>query len=422
MKAKTLLRTTWRNVRPYLAAFCRWLVLGLAVGVSGGALGAVFSHAVAFVTSFRGEHGWLVLLLPVGGVLIAALYRLCRVTGIGTNEVLEAVRSEKQVPILLAPAIFLGTVVTHLFGGSAGREGAALQLGGSVASVFGKIMKLDREDRNVLTMCGMAAVFSAVFGTPMAAVIFAVEVASVGKLVTSALFPAAVSSISAFCVAEILRAEAERFPVSAVPAVQTDVLLRVLLVAVAAGIVSMLFCWAMHAAAHLFQKYFKNDFLRAAAGGLLLIALTYGLQTRDYNGGGFDVIGRIFSDGTVRPEAFLLKILFTAVTIGAGFKGGEIVPTLFIGATLGGTLSFAVGLAPGFGAAVGMTALFCGVTNCPIASVLLAIELFGADGAIFYMLAAFVSFLLSGYFSLYSGQKIVFSKLKADEIDISAHG
>ncbi len=422
MKQKERILDLWHSVLPYLAAFCRWLALGLAVGVSGGALGALFSHAVAFATRFRGEHGWLILLLPAAGLLVTAIYKLCRVTGIGTNEVLEAVRSEKQVPLLLAPAIFLGTALTHLFGGSAGREGAALQLGGSVATAFGKLLKLDREDRNVLTICGMAAVFSAVFGTPMAAVVFAVEVASVGRLMTTAFFPAAVSSISSFCVAQLMRVEAERFPVELVPALQPDALLRVGLVAAAAGIVSMLFCGAMHFAAKIFKKCFSNEFLRAAAGGLILVALTFALQTRDYNGGGFDVVGRIFTDGSVRPEAFLLKILFTAITIGAGFKGGEIVPSLFIGATLGGTLSFLLGLTPSFGAAVGMTALFCGVTNCPIASVLLAIELFGADGAVFYMLAAFVSFLLSGYFSLYSGQQILFSKLKATEIDIHAHG
>ena len=420
-ETKESIQKKTKTALEYVRAFFRWAALGLLVGVPGGALGAAFSKSVALATTLRGENGWLIFLLPVGGLVIVWTYRLCRVSGIGTNEVFEAVRSEKSVPILLAPAIFFGTALTHLLGGSAGREGAALQLGGSVATVFGKTFKLDEQDRNILTMCGMAALFSAVFGTPMGAVVFAVEVASVGRLCSTALFPCVVSSGSAVLVARALGADGERFAVGLVPEFAPDALWRVLIIAIAAAVVSMLFCWAMHTGAKLFQKAFSNEYIRVFAGGLLVIALTFALRTRDYNGGGMDVIERIFAEGIVRPEAFLLKILFTAVTIGAGYKGGEIVPTLFIGATLGGALSFLVGLSPAFGAAVGMAALFCGVTNCPLTTVLLSIELFGADGALFYMLAAFVSFLFSGYFSLYSGQHIIFSKLRAEEINVRGH-
>ena len=194
-----------------------------------------------------------------------------------------------------------------------------------------------------------------------------------------------------------------------------------LVVAAAGALVSILFCWAMHTGAHLFQRFIRNEWLRAAAGGVLVIALSLLCGTADYNGGGIAVIERVFESGAVRPEAFLLKILFTAVTIGAGFKGGEIVPTLFIGATMGGALALVLGMSPAFGAAVGIAALFCGVTNCPLATVLLSIELFGREGALFYMIAAFVSFLLSGYFSLYSGQRIVFSKLREEEVNVQGH-
>ena len=169
------------------------------------------------------------------------------------------------------------------------------------------------------------------------------------------------------------------------------------------------------------KKLFKNEFLRAAVGGIVVILLTLLVGTRAYNGGGMDVIERIFEEGVVRPEAFLLKMIFTSITIGAGFKGGEIVPTLFIGATLGGTLALLVGLSPAFGAAIGIAALFCGVTNCPIATILLSVELFGGESALFCMIAALVSFLFSGYFSLYSGQQLIYSKLSEKEINVHGH-
>lgn len=410
-----------RPAREYVAAFFRWSLLGAVVGLAGGAVGAAFSKAVAYATALRGENGWLLYLLPLGGLLIVGLYRLCRVSGIGTNEVFESVRAEKGVSILLAPAIFLGTVITHLFGGSAGREGAALQLGGSVATLFGKLFRLSEQDRHILTMCGMGAVFAAVFGTPMAACVFAVEVVSVGRFCTAALLPCVVSSASAFGVAQVFGVQPERFPVESVPAFSMEAVWKMLVVAVAGALVSILFCWAMHMGAHLFQHFIRNEWLRAAAGGVLVVALSLLCGTTDYNGGGIDVIERVFESGAVRPEAFLLKILFTAITIGAGFKGGEIVPTLFIGATVGGTLALLIGMNPAFGAAVGIAALFCGVTNCPLATVLLSIELFGGEGALFYMIAAFVSFLLSGYFSLYSGQRIVFSKLREEEVNVRGH-
>ena len=412
---------TAKNVWAYIAAFLRWSLLGLVVGGCGGLVGAAFSKAVAYATTLRGENSWLLYLLPVGGLAIVGLYKLCRVSGVGTNEVFEGVRAEKGVSVWLAPAIFLGTVITHLFGGSAGREGAALQLGGSVATLFGRIFRLNERDRHILTMCGMSAVFAAVFGTPMAACVFAVEVVSVGRFCTAALFPCIVSSASAYGVAQLLGVPPERFLVENAPGLELGALWRVIVVAIVCAVVSMLFCWAMHSGAKLFKKLFKNEFLRAAVGGVVVILLTLLVGTRAYNGGGMDVIERIFEEGVVRPEAFLLKMIFTSITIGAGFKGGEIVPTLFIGATLGGTLALLVGLSPAFGAAIGIAALFCGVTNCPIATILLSVELFGGESALFCMIAALVSFLFSGYFSLYSGQQLIYSKLSEKEINVHGH-
>lgn len=410
-----------RDTRAYAFAFLRWLLLGGLVGGVGGVIGAAFSKVVALATTIREENSWLLYLLPVGGLLIGAIYKLCRVSGVGTNEVFRGVRKENGVSVFLAPAIFLGTAITHLLGGSAGREGAALQLGGSVATLFGKLFKLKEMDRHILTMCGMSAVFAAVFGTPMGACIFAVEVVFVGRMLSAALFPCMVSSVSAYGVAKLMGAHAEHFEVGMIPAFTPDTLWKVLVVAICGAVVSMLFCWVMHTGAHLFERHFKNEYLRVAVGGVLLIGLTLLVGTGDYNGGGMHVIERVFHEGVVRPEAFLLKMLFTSITIGAGYKGGEIVPTLFVGATLGGTVALLIGMDPAFGAAVGIAALFSGVTNCPITTILLSIELFGGEGALFYLIAAVVSFLLSGYFSLYSGQRMVFSKLREEEVHRRGH-
>lgn len=326
MENKEKIRSLAENVWAYIAAFLRWGVLGLLVGGLGGFVGALFAKSVAWATAMRGANPWLLYLLPVGGLAIVGVYKLCRVSGVGTNEVFEGVRSNKGVSILLAPAIFLGTTITHLLGGSAGREGAALQIGGSVATFFGKLFRLNEEDRHILTMCGMSGVFAAVFGTPMAACVFAIEVVSVGRFCTSALFPCIVSSASAYALALVMGVAPEHFLVENVPAFDISTMWRVLVIAILCAIASMLFCWAMHSGAKLFKKLFKNEFLRAAVGGIVVILLTLLVGTRAYNGGGMDVIERIFEEGVVRPEAFLLKIIFTSITIGAGFKGGEIVP------------------------------------------------------------------------------------------------
>ncbi|MBR2724543.1 MAG: chloride channel protein, partial [Ruminococcus sp.] len=269
------------------------------------------------------------------------------------------------------------------------------------------------------TMCGMAALFSALFGTPLGAAVFAIEVISVGYICSAAIFPCLISSVSAYLVAHSLGAHAERFTISAVPELNLNVLWKVALIGVAGALVSMLFCKALHLSEHLAKKYLKNEFLRILAGGSLLVLLPIILRTTDYNGGGINIINNVFEKGEVRYEAFALKILFTVITVAAGYKGGEIVPTMFIGATLGGSLAILFGLNPGFGAAVGIAALFCGVTNCPLGTLVLCVELFTGEGILFFAISAAISFILSGKASLYSKQNFIFSKLNDETLETS---
>lgn len=420
MKFKEKIKSTIKGAGIYVIKFLKWLALGLIIGAVCGGLGAIFSKSLSLVTSLRATNSWLIYLLPLGGVVSVAIYKLCKTTDIGTNRVFESVREERRIPTSLAPAIFSGTILTHLFGGSAGREGAALQLGGSIAATMSKLLKLDTKSHHILTLSGMGAFFSALFGTPIGAAVFALEVVSVGQFCSAAIFPCIVASVTAFEISTTLGTHPEHFTVGTIPEFSLDVLWKAAVIAGLGALTSIVFCKIMHYTDYYFKRFLKNEYLRILSGSALIIALTLLMGTTDYNGGGIDVINRIFNENSVEYEAFILKILFTAITIGCGFKGGEIVPTLFIGATLGATLATLLELPLGFGAALGMAALFCGVTNCPLATSILCIELFGSDGFIFFTLSSVTSFILSGYSSLYTGQKLFFSKLNDEIIDRNA--
>jgi len=404
------------NARSYLTAFIGWLIIGTVLGSVCGAVGAGFSQAINFGIGLRQKYDWLLYLLPVGGIISVTIYKLLRVSNVGTNNILESAREKGSVSPLLAPAIFAGTVISHTFGASAGREGAALQIGGSISSLFCRILRLNEQTKHILTMCGMAALFSALFGTPLGAAVFAIEVASVGYFCSAAVFPCLISSISAYFVATSLGTHAERFAISSLPKLDLDSLWKVAVIGVLGAFVSILFCKCLNLFKNISKKHLKNEFLRVIIGGGLLILLPIIIGTRDYNGGGIEIINRIFEKGEVRYEAFLLKILFTSITVAAGYKGGEIVPTMFIGATMGGSMALILDLNPGFGAAVGIAALFCGVTNCPIGTLFLCIEMFGGEGILFFAISAGISFILSGKSSLYSKQRFIFSKLNDNKI------
>lgn len=406
--------------KEYAISFLKWLVLGVVVGIIGGVIGTAFAKTIGFVTEQRLANGWLILLLPLGGILSVAIYKIFKVTGVGTNQVFESVRTEKKVPYFLAPAIFIGAAITHLFGGSAGREGAALQLGGSVASALGGLLHLDKKTQHILTMCGMGAFFSALFGTPIGAGVFALEVVSVGHFCSAAFFPVIVSSVTAYGVAIFLGGKPEFFVINNVPELSVNSIWRVALIAVIGAVVSIIFCKLIHFIESNVKKIIKNEYFRIVAGGIVLVILTAIVGSQDYNGGGLEIVEHIFTTGEVKYEAFLLKILFTVITISVGFKGGEIVPTFYIGATLGATVGVLVGASPALGAAVGMAAMFSGVTNCPLSTTILSFELFKGQGFIFCAIAAVISFMLSGNVGLYEGQRLVYSKLQDEVIDVNA--
>ena len=316
----------------------QWCVYAVVVGVVCGTIAAAFGMVIDAATAARQKYDWLVWLMPVAGLAIVGMYHLSGITKpMGTNRVLLAVKDEEGVAIRMAPLIYISSMLTHLTGGSSGREGAALQIGGSVANFIGRQFKLSHLDLRTITMCGMAAGFSGLFGTPLAAGIFAMEIAD-GTLHYAVLLPCMLSSIVARVTAEKFGIQAAAFTVTGYPDLTLHSVLAVLVFGVMCALLSILFVEVLHCIDWTYAQYLKNPYLRIAVAGLIVAAGTTLLGTRDYNGAGTEVIVRALA-GEARPEAFLLKILFTALTLEAGFKGGEIVPTFFIGATFGCTFA-----------------------------------------------------------------------------------
>ncbi len=388
----------------------RWVILGCMTGAIVGAIGAMFSKAISMATAFRTSHDLIILGLPLAGLLIVFMYRLCKdYEDKGTNLVIKSIQEGEHLPVMKAPLIFISTTLTHLFGGSTGRESAALQMGGSIGYNLGKLCRLKEGDVKIMTMCGMSAAFSALFGTPMTASFMAMEIENVGVMYYSALVPCVISALTAQGVAEFLGATGEQFAVNIVPEFTATQGIYTGLLALLCAIVSVLFCQVLKFSGKTYKKLLPNPYLRVFVGGVIVVALTYLSGTRFYNGAGMNVIEMAIK-GEAPALAFLLKIIFTALTLGAGYKGGEIVPALYIGATFGCLYSQIFGLHPALCAAIGMGALFCGVTNCPISSLFICFELFGFKGMPYYLLAIALSYTFSGYYSLYSSQKIMYSK------------
>lgn len=406
-----------KEIKLYAAALVKWLALAAVAGVMCGFIGSAFHISVGYVTALRGAHGWLLWLLPAAGLAIVGVYRLFGTEGEGTNDIIDAVHLGKPLPVLLLPSIFIGTVLTHLCGGSAGREGAALQMGGTIGYWAGRLFRLDDRDTRTATLCGMAAFFSALFGTPLAATMFAIMVISVGNFYHTAFIPCFAASLVSYGISMWLGVAPTRFAV-AVPSLAPANLLEVAVLAALCAWVSAIFCKLLNFTERRAAKLIPNAWLRAAVGGFAIIALTLICGTTDYNGAGMDVITAAVEQGTAKPEAFIMKIIFTVITLSAGFKGGEVVPSFFIGATFGCAAAPLLGLPAGFGAALGLVSVFCGATNCPMASIFLSIELFGGSGVLYFALACGVSYMLSGYNGLYSSQTILYSKLKAQYINV----
>jgi len=394
----------------YVKTFLKWGLLGVLMGAMGGVLGAVFHHALHFVTHVRSEHMWLIFLLPLGGLLTVTLYRLFGMQGNrGTNEIIDATLDGHPVSPMVAPSIFLATAITHLFGGSAGREGAALQLGGSTASMLAKLFRLKTEERKVMVMAGMSAVFAGLFGTPLTATLFCMEFESVGTVFSPALLPCFLSAFVASRISGLMGVHAETHMLTEMFNISLANCWQYLILAVLVSLLGITMCWVFHQAEHFAAHHLPNPFVRILVGGAIVTAMTLLVGDHRFNGAGMDMALKAVA-GEADWYSFLLKMLFTAVTLSAGFKGGEIVPTFCIGATFGCVLGGLLGLDPGMAAALGLVGLFCCATNSPLASIVLSIEMFGSTNLYLFAFVCVICFVLSGNSGLYASQIIQFSK------------
>ena len=327
----------------------KWVVFAILSGVLVGSVGTLFYLCMALVTLVRTKNPWLIFLLPVGGILIVGAYRLLHdERDTGTNLVLSAIHSGDELPLRMAPLIFISTLITHLFGGSAGREGAALQLGGSIGNGLGRLFHFDEKDKHIMIMCGMSAAFSALFGTPMAAAIFSMEVVSVGIMYYAALVPCVISSLIAHAIATSFGVSPDGFPLGKIPDFTIGSAVEISILAILCALVSILFCVMLHGSDHLYKKFFKNPYLRVFAGGCIVVVLTLLVGDQTYNGTGINIIARcmdtyivlcsykgkqvigIGSEDFVKHILclilqFLHAILYIRCTVGCVLKSGVIV-------------------------------------------------------------------------------------------------
>lgn len=396
--------------------FFKWILLSLVTGTVVGLVASAFHVGLEKCGEIRTTHPSIILMLPVTGLLIVGIYKLLKLThDKGTNMVLIAVRDGENMTWKNTLSIFTGSILTHLTGGSAGREGAALQIGGSIGSQLGIWFRLSEQDHRLITMCGMSAGFSALFGTPIAAAFFSMEVISVGIMHYSAIIPCSVAALTGFKISSYFGVAPALMNVK-IDSLNWEIYIKAAFIAVLCGLLSIIFCFVLKNSARIYRYFIRNPYLRIFIGGLLVVLLTFICGTYDYNGAGSGVIARAFE---IRApfQQFILKLLFTALTLGAGFKGGEILPVFFVGSTFGSFIAPFLGLDCSIGAAIGLSCLFCGVTNCPITALFLCIELFGEKNLPIYLLTCAIAYMLSGYAGLYSEQKILYSKLEPKFID-----
>ena len=400
--------------------FIRWTAISIVMGTVCGLIGTAFGYGVIYAQRLFKTHSFMLYLMPVAGVLIVLLHQMFHELGNrGTNLILESISSDERIPMATLPCIFISTILSQAVGASAGKEGAALQIGGCIGNYFGDVFHMDERDKKVMIMSGMSGCFGAIFGTPLAAAMFGIEVISIGVAYYAALVPCVFASFIGAQISGALGLHGESFLILHIPEFSLVPALYTVGLGLTCALLSVCFCILLHETQHLYKNKIGNVYVRilVAAGLSIALALIFG---RDYCGAGFNLVEKAV-DGESAYLGFLLKMIFTAVALGGGFKGGEIVPTLAVGASFGCTFGLLTGFEPSLCAAAGMLATFVGVTNCPIATMFLGFELFGFEAMPYFAVAVAISFTLSGYYGLYNGQKFTYSKTKAEFINRKAH-
>lgn len=411
------------KIKKTISLSLKWIFICVLIGFFSGSASAFLLVALEWAAEYRGENSWIIWLLPIGGLIIGLAYHYYGSSAVrGNNLLLEEYETPKKtIPLKMAPLVLFGTIITHLFGGSAGREGTAVQMGGSIADQFTGIFKLDNSDRKTIIILGISAGFASVFGTPLAGAIFALEVLYFSKVSYKSIILSFLVAFIAYFTVEIWAVKHIHYSIPIVPDININILLWIILISIFFGIAAMLFSRSTHFWSTLFSKI-KYPPLRPFIGGMLFAVAIYFIGTTKYLGLGVPIIVNSFSEPSAYYD-FLAKILFTGFTLGAGFKGGEVTPLFFIGATLGSALSLFVPLPIALLAGMGFVAVFSGATHTPIACTIMGIELFGIQSGAYIGIACFIAYLASGSVGIYHSQIVrgpkyhLYQKLKRKKLD-----
>jgi H+/Cl- antiporter ClcA len=414
----------------------RWTLLTIPLSFIAGSLVALFLWLLDKATALRWQQGWLLYLLPLAGILIYFVYKyLGKNAEAGNNLIMDEIHEPGGgVPTRMTPLVLATTIITHLFGGSAGREGTAVQMGGSMAALLGRWFKLNKQDLSILLMCGISAGFGAVFGTPVTGAIFALEVLAVGHINHNALMPCFIAGVLADITCSAYGIHHTAYHITFKDVVTSTsflhfdawLLIKVIIAGICFGLAGYMYSELSHTIKNYSNRFIKIKWLIPVTGGLIIIALTFALGTRDYLGlgvtnpdpNGVSIVAA-FSAGGAHYFSWFWKILFTAVTLGMGFKGGEVTPLFFIGATLGNTMAVLSGAPVDLLAGLGFIAVFAGATNTPIACTIMGVELFGGDYVLYYAIACFTAYYFSGHTGIYLSQRVGFSKIREDDASIN---
>lgn len=401
------------NLKNTLLLIAKWIFICALIGVFSGSASAFFLVSLEWVTQFREHHNWIIWLLPVGGLAIGLLYHHYGSDAVKGNNLLlkEYEKPQKTIPIKMAPMVLIGTLITHLFGGSAGREGTAVQMSGAIADQFKKPFNLNDSDRKTLIILGISAGFASVFGTPLAGALFALEVLYFSKISYRSIILSFLTAYIAYFTVEFWHVKHTHYHIPIVPELTIINFLWIIVAGVLFGLTAMLFSRSTHLWGKLFSTNIKRAPLRPFIGGLILVVAFYLIGTSKYIGLGVPIIVESFSTPNQWYD-FLLKILFTGFTLGAGFKGGEVTPLFFIGATLGSALSLIIPLPIALLAGMGFVAVFSGATHTPIACTVMGMELFGIQGGAFIAIACVIAYYSSGLIGIYNSQIVKGAKYK----------